>query len=156
MSFWGRLFGSSDATREIISMVRDAGDALVYTKEERAEYAAEERREAHAVMLEWIKNSQGQNLSRRFLTIVITSVWLLFLITSVFVSIAGIWIDQEQAKIAETYTKLNEIVSGMEPIIMLIIGFYFSSPYLNKFSQAAIAKFEGKSNGQSGIDKKPN
>jgi len=76
MSFFGRLFGSPDATREAIGAVRDGLDALVYTKEEQAADDAASVTQARQVLIEWIKNSQGQNLSRRFLAFIITSAWL--------------------------------------------------------------------------------
>lgn len=149
MSFFGQLFGSNDAALKTIDTVAQGIDKLYYSDEEKADDARAAKKDAANVFLEWIKNSQGQNLSRRFLTVVITITWLLFLIASVTISILSIWLAQDPVKMAETYTKLNEIVSRMDSIVMLIVAFYFTSPYMSKFSDAAIAKFNGGGNGNA-------
>lgn len=146
MSFWGRLFGSSEATKEAVTAVKDGLDALWYTDEEKAADQRADVSEARRVLLEWVKNSQGQNLSRRLLAISITGVWLFMKVIGAVLSVVGVWADSVSTNLDQSSEILNEFSSDMTPAVMLILAFYFAAPHMGRIAEAALVKF-GDRNG---------
>lgn len=140
MGFFGRLFGSEEATKGAVSAVRDGLDALWYTDEEKSADKAKALTEARQVLLEWVKNSQGQNLSRRFLAFSITITWLLGKLTGVVMGVIAVWVEQAD-KMKEASAIVSEFSSDMTPAVMLILGFYFAAPHMGKIAEAALTKF---------------
>lgn len=145
MSFLGRLFGSTEATKEAVGAVKDGLDALWYTDEEKATDKAKDVTEARKVLLEWVKNSQGQNLSRRVLAFMITTSWLLFKLIGTCMSVASIWVGSEmKGDLNEAVELVNDFSSDMTPAVMLILGFYFAGPYMGKMAEGALKRFGDK------------
>lgn len=142
LGFLGRMFGSDKAVEKTIDTVANGLDKLIYTEEERAEAAAASRTEARSMFIEWVRNSQGQNIARRFLALIIAFTWLSQYILAQIFSIMAIWADEL------TVPKLNssaEIVSSnadaMTGAMMLILGFYFAAPHLGKIVDGAMSRF---------------
>jgi hypothetical protein len=145
MGLFARIFGSDVAIKETIATVRDGLDALVYTDEERAQQAATDRAAARGMVVEWMESTSGQNLARRWLSIVITTVWLgQYLAAQAFV-VASIWVtDGTEVKIAKVARAMAEYAENMNGAVMLILGFYFAAPHLDKIVDGAMAKFGKK------------
>jgi hypothetical protein len=147
MSFWGQLFGSNDSTKEVISAVRDGVDSLWYTDEEKATDKAIAVTEGRRVLLDWIKNSQGQNLSRRFLAISITLTWLMAKLIGVGLGVASVWGEGRPddfdipSKLEQAAGIVSEFSSDMTPAVMLILSFYFAAPHMGKIAEATLARF---------------
>jgi hypothetical protein len=110
MGILGQLFGSEKVMDAAIGGITKGFDALVYTDEEKAGDAAKERSEARSMIVDWIKNSQGQNIARRLIALIITIVWLLMYIVSAGLDVAVVWIDQSLRKsgIAISYGNRRE------------------------------------------------
>lgn len=79
MGILSKLFGSKEHTSDVISMVRNAGDALVFTDEERAAANADYRQ----WYLQWLAATQPQTLARRFIAIAVTLLWCAMLIVAI-------------------------------------------------------------------------
>ena len=62
----GKMFGGAKSLDTIVGGVRSALDSLVHTEEEKAQEAAKDRSEARAMVIEWMRASSGQNITRRF------------------------------------------------------------------------------------------
>lgn len=148
MSFIGRLFGTAAATKEVVSAVRDGLDALVYTKEERSQDEMKDYSEARSMLVEWVKNSQGQNLARRVIALSITFSWLLMKFLGLVIAGSAVWVDNV-ASTSEKLLALTELVKefggDMTPAVMLILGFYYAAPHMGKIAEAALVQF-GKRN----------
>ena len=141
--FLGRLFGSEKALDGLVTGAVKGLDALVYTEEERATAAADERAKAREMVLVWMQSTQGQNLGRRLLALIITAVWLLQYVTAMSVSVIAVWmVDpvpwQESAQIVGGYAE------RMNGAMMLILGFYFAAPHMGPIVETALSKFGGK------------
>lgn len=143
MSFWGRLWGSSEAVNTVVGGVRDGLDALVYTDEEKANDSAKERSEARSMLVGWMAATQGQNLARRLIALVVTGVWVTQYITVQILSIISIWIDNPE-KIKASAAVISDAAQSMNGAMMLILGFYFAMPHMGKIADAALTKFGGK------------
>ena len=78
--FIGRLFGAPKALEKTVDALSSGLDKLVYTKEEKAGDEAQAVTEARGMIIDWLKNTQGQNLSRRLIALSITFVWLVMFI----------------------------------------------------------------------------
>lgn len=140
-----RIFGSPDILKESVSLVRDAGDALFYTEEEKAQDRMRRAEQVDKLLIDWMDSTKGQNLSRRLIAFMITVIWLLMYILAFFVDIAAVWADPEQAiLLRETSAAMGTYGQQMNGAMMLILGFYFAAPHLGKVVDGAMAKFSGK------------
>ena len=69
MSFLGRLFGTAEASTELVKGVKSGLDYMFHTDQEKSEERMEMDKFAGNMFIEWQKNTQGQNLSRRILAL---------------------------------------------------------------------------------------
>ena len=142
MSFWGKLMGTDEAISKTIDVVSSGLDKLVFTSEEKADYAAKERSEARAMLVEWMKATQGQNLARRLISLAITGVWLAqYVIATTASSLSVFWESQSinLNKLAAVQIGTAEQMNGP---VMLILAFYFAAPHMGDFAQAIIGRFK--------------
>ena len=160
MSFFGRLFGSTKSVDNLVEHAASGLDKMFYTKEERADDDADTRREALAakkfsfqIFMEQLKATQGQNLSRRIIAQSVNFIFLAQIVSSQVFSLMAVFADRTPAAVAspagttatglssaEMYLAASEIlwsgVGVMAGIEMVIIAFYFGSPYIDKVMTA--------------------
>ena len=106
MSFLGKLF----STPKIIDAAINAGDAIVFTDEEKKKWA-----------LDYLKATEHQSLSRRYISVVVVVLWaFLVLLGVVFYPFSK---DYSQF----LFEILKEIV--MTPFVV-VVGFYFATQTL--------------------------
>lgn len=141
--FVGRIFGSDKAIQGAVDGVTNGLDKLVYTKEEKADAAAVDRANARAMLIDWMDKTQGQNITRRALAIIIAFTWLSQYFITGLLNIAAIWITDivtvEKVQLSAEVTANN--ANGMTGAMMLILGFYFAAPHLDKIIEPAMARF---------------
>jgi hypothetical protein len=75
MGIWATLFGSPKAVEDITSGIINAGDALVYTAEEKATFTKE-------VLFKLQDQWMPRAISRRLIAFMITAVFCIFMLTS--------------------------------------------------------------------------
>ena len=134
MGFFARIFDSASVLKEGLQIARDAGDALVYTEEEKVKDANEIRQ----LTVNWMKATQGQNLARRLIALSITGVWLLMYMVSVFCSITAVFINHE--KMHEVSVIATSAATEMDSAVMLILAFYFAAPHMGELAKAVVNK----------------
>lgn len=145
LSFLGKLFGSDKAIEKGIDTVSNGLDKLIYTKEEKAEDAMKERAAARGMLIEWMTSTQGQNLARRLLALVITAVWLGMYLLSAVLDVSIIWADPRIGDSISLSAKvIGERATEMNGAMMLILGFYFAAPHMGNIITTAMTKFGGK------------
>ena len=156
MSFWGRLFGSSESIDKMVDHAASGLDKLWYTDEERSEDAVKRRTESLSFFIEWLRATQGQNLARRFIAISSTIMWLTMYFISWALEALSPWFSGK-AVLASSDGKITEVTTGylmslsaeaingyavtMNGAMMLILGFYFAAPHLDKIVGPAIERF---------------
>lgn len=142
----GKLLGSEKALSGVVSGVTNGLDALVYTEEEKASDAAADRSEARKRVVEWMSSTEGQNLARRLIALVVTGVWLFMYLVAAALNVAGVWVaDPATAeRVMETAQVIGERAYEMNGAMMLILGFYFAAPHMGEIVGAALGKFSGK------------
>jgi hypothetical protein len=138
--FLGRLFGSDKAADTIIEKTSKAIDAIVYTDQEKAEDFAKSRTEARGMLIAWLQATQGQNLARRLLAMLIAAVWLVQYLGSWALSIVSIW-STDPDRIRQAATITGDYASSMTGAMMLILGFYFAAPHLGTIVDGAMGLF---------------
>jgi hypothetical protein len=143
LGFLGRLFGSDKAMAGMVDGLKSGLDALVYTDQEKERDAAKERAAARDMLIGWMDKTQGQNIARRFLALVITFVWLFQYLAAFGLGLAVVWVtDAAQAKrISESAEMVGGYADGMTGAMMLILGFYFAAPHLGSIIGPAMARF---------------
>ena len=142
MAFLGRLLGSSKALGETVEAVGNGLDRFIYTKEEKAADAAKAITEGRQMLIDWMRSTQGQNLSRRIIALSITFVWLFMFISRIALSIVAIWMKAEEWQASADV--IGDSIEQMTGAVMLILGFYFASPYLGDITKVAMNKMNKK------------
>lgn len=116
----GAIFGSAKNTETIVDGAVRGLDALVLTKEEKAEY----RVKGAEWFLKYLQATQPQNLARRLIAVIIVSLWA-------GVVIAGVvaWpLNEPYADFI--FSVLTDVV--MNPFLM-VMGFYFAAHVVRSF-----------------------
>ena len=139
----GKMFGSVTALDTVVGGVRSALDSLVHTEEEKADEAAKDRSEARAMVIEWMRATTGQNITRRFLACVVTGTWLLMYMLAAGMSLAAIWLPDAVDVLAQSASLMGGYAQEMNGAMMLILGFYFAAPYMGSIVEGAMKKFGG-------------
>ena len=142
MSWLGKLFGTDNAVEQVISTGERLLDDAFYTDAERAEDTARDRSEVRTMVVEWMANTQGQNLSRRVIALSVTGVWLLMYMLSTVLGLGAVWVGASlNARLLESIAILDERNDAMTGAVMLILGFYFAAPKIGQIADAAMARF---------------
>jgi len=140
-----RIFGTDKALESAVDGVTKGLDALVYTDEEKAQAASQDRAEARALLVQWLEATSGQHLARRLIALSITTVWLLQYIFSWLALTVAVFIEdravQDQLNKASQLT--TQHADGMTGAVMLILSFYFAAPHMDKIVGAAMNRFSG-------------
>jgi len=142
MSFLGKLFGTDKARDSLIEGAIKGFDSLKYTHEERAADNAASITEARSMLIEWLKNTQGQNLARRIISLSVTSIWLMQYIIMQVLSVSAVWVD-EPDRLMESSKVIGDYAESMNGAMMLILAFYFAAPHMGKIVDSAMNKFSG-------------
>lgn len=79
MKFWKSLFGDPDTVREIVTGAKAGIDMAIYTEEERA-IAAEDEREFR---LRYMEATNPQNVARRVIAFLIVGLWVALVLLAV-------------------------------------------------------------------------
>lgn len=143
MGFIGKLFGIDRAAESLINNASSAIDKLWYTDEERAEDKARSASEARGMVIDWLRNTQGQNLARRFLALIITLVWVGQYLAMMVLSVVAVWV-QDGARLLASAKVIGGYAENLNGAMMLILAFYFAAPHIGSVAEAAITKFGGK------------
>lgn len=143
----GKMFGSEKALGNIVGSVSRGLDSLVYTQQEKEQAAAAERAKAREMVLRWMESTQGQNLARRMIAVIVTSVWILQYIAAMGLSLFAVWAD-DPAQWRESAHIVGNYAERMSGAMMLILGFYFAAPHMGSIVEVAMSKF-GKTNEKS-------
>ncbi len=116
MSFLSKLFGGGpDVIKSASDAIIKAGDALVFTDEEKS-VADQKKLDWY---LDYIKATNPQNVSRRAISIIITLLWALLILVGVAAQGFG---QSDFAKYV--FDTLGKNVGGP---FLVIIGFYFAA-----------------------------
>ena len=144
----GKLFGTEKAIGSIVDATVNGLDKLYYSDEEKAEDAARARTEARQMIIQWMTATQGQNLARRLIALMITAVWLGMYLLSVLAQMVATFTNSHGAV---TAAKVNEIgriaqdsAQDMNPAVMLILAFYFAAPHMGDIASAAVGKMRDR------------
>jgi len=140
VNFIGKLFGTEKALNTVISSVKNGLDSLVYTEEEKATLAAKDRSEARSMVIRWMEATQGQNLARRFIALMITVIWLIQYLVAMILGIVSVWVDDSE-KLNNSATLIGEYAESMNGAMMLILAFYFAAPHMGSIVGGALTKF---------------
>jgi hypothetical protein len=142
-SFFGKMFGTEKAVNTMIEQVGKAADALYYTKEEKAQDGAKDTTELRSMLVDWMKNTEGQNLARRFIATVVTSTWAISKLSAVGTAIVATWVKEPVAW-TNSSKLIGEFADQTTGAMMLILGFYFAAPHLGAIVATAMDRFSGK------------
>lgn len=138
----GKLFGSEKSLDKIIDSVSNGIDHLSYTDEEKAGDAIRARTEARTMIIEWMKTNTGSRLARRFIALVVCSIWALEHLFAVVLHVAALWVDNP-ARFTEASLRIAEYSQEMNGAFILVLGYYFAAPYMGQMVDGAMKKLSG-------------
>lgn len=123
MKLLKRLFARPEDGTKIIDGAVKGLDALVFTEEERSR--------ANSKLSEWylkyLAATEGQNLARRLIAVIVVWVWSGLVILAVFARVAELWLQRGAEKYV--YPLSDFILALLTDVVMIpfgvVIGFYF-------------------------------
>lgn len=134
--FWqtlGKLFGTDKAVGKLIDNVSSGFDKLIYTSEEKADAHERSVTEGRLMVIEWLRNTQGQNLARRVIALVVVFFWLSLYACMVVCNFMSVWWVDRVEQLSASAVMMGGYAKDMNTPVMLILGFYFAAPHLGKF-----------------------
>lgn len=141
---FGRIFGTDKAITRMIETGGNLVDKLYYSDQEKAEDAHALRRETANQIVEWVRSSQGERLARRFIAMMIISMWGLMWLGTALTLLVGVWIHQDEGglyqRLIETSNLMGGFASDISAEVMLILGYYFAAPQIDKFVEPIAEK----------------
>ena len=139
------LFGTQRSAEKTISTVSNGLDKLVYTDEEKANDAAVERAEARRMLIRWAESTGGQSVTRRFLAISLTMLWGSIYGAKLVLNALAPWMPDQVTvdRMMQSAQSLEVSAHEMNGAMMLILGFYFAAPHIDKIIDPFISKFGG-------------
>jgi len=148
MAWLGKLFGTDAAVASVIESGKELLDDAFYTDAEEAVDKAADRTEVRGMLVEWMKNTQGQNLSRRVIALSVTATWLMMFLIATTLSVVSIWVDPvvinevvQPDKVLASAKLIDDRNDNMTGAVMLILAFYFAAPKLGDLAGVAMARF---------------
>lgn len=138
-------------------MARDAGDALVYTEEEKAERNAQITTQT----LAWITATSGQNVTRRILALMLAFIWLSQYVAALVLAIMAPWYGYTAVTVMDAAGQLVtrhvngfEVASAaigaraieMNAAMSLILLYYFAAPHIGKGIDVFLDRFVKRDN----------
>lgn len=127
MSFLGRLFGSDKATEALVNNVSNGIDKLFYTSEEKAEDAAQARREGQAVLMKWLESTSGSRLARRVLALIVTGIWALEHVGALMTAQVAVFSGNPE-KWLKSSQLLAQYANDNNTLVAVVLMFYFGGP----------------------------
>ena len=165
----GKVFGTDaaadrmlDIGERVVGMGGNIIDEAFDTKQERAERRIEFIQKGQQLVVDWIANTQGQNIARRVIAFGAAGTWLLMFIISSFMSVVSLWVDPVAMEVVRNGVTDTIIVNKFElaeerldgrtefmtPAVMLILVFYFGAPKVGEAANALIAAYSSKKEGK--------
>jgi len=151
--FIGKMFGSAKAGEKIIDGVTNGIDKLWYTSEEKAEDAAQAKREGMAVYMKWLESTSGSRIARRLLAVGAFSIWAIEHITAVVMRVLSGWFGDVTTvtdgvsvtinKLEITAQYLTATAAEQQPLVAFVFAFYFGGPVLVDASANMLQKWAG-------------
>ena len=141
-SLIGKIFGSEKAIEGAVKGISNSLDVLVYTDEEKANDAAQERQKARAMVIDWMQSTSGQALARRLIACSITFIWLMQYLFGWAMVTGAVFSDPEIAARMKEASEITQAhADSMTGAVMLILSFYFAAPHLDKVVGPAMERF---------------
>ena len=95
----------------------------------------EERKEARNMFLRWCEATSSQNTTRRILALTIAAMWCTTWAFAVITGVVAVWVPS-LPELATTSEMLAGYADAMSTEVMLLMGYYFGAPQLDKFVDA--------------------
>lgn len=147
------MFGSQKAGEKIIDGVVSGVDKLWYTSEEKAEDAAQAKREGMAVYMKWLESTSGSRIARRLLAVGAFLIWAIEHITAVVMRVLSNWFGDVTTVVDGANVTINKLSLSadfltataleMQTLVAVVFAFYFGGPVLVDASANMLKKWAG-------------
>lgn len=128
---FGAIFGSSKNTETIVDGAVSGLDKLFYTDEEKADA----RKDMREWWLKYLTATQPQNVSRRFIAIVVTLLWAFLVLLGIAAYMVAYLLTPEGAEVNAQMSQF--IFSVLTDVVMVpfagIMAFYFAAHVVRQY-----------------------
>ena len=104
----GKIFATDKSIESGLSMIEKAGDALVYTDEEKAAARDSMIKHKDTMITNWIESSKSANLARRFLAVLVSCIWSFLLMFSWASQQFAVWTSNIDAEKIKQMKEIND------------------------------------------------
>ena len=143
-SFLGKLFGTDKAGEAIVDGATSAIDKIWYTEEEKAEDAAQAKREAAAVYMKWLESTSGSRLARRMIAFLVTTPWALANFVAMVLRASAPFFPESAEVINASASALTEDAAKNNSLVGVVLLFYFSGPVAAESIKTLTEKWANK------------
>ena len=143
MSIFKKIFGHVDVLKEGIEIIKDAGDALVYTDEEKAKDNAKRSEQIDKLLINWLETTKGANIARRWIAVIVAGIWSFLFIFSWVATQLAIWLSDKKEKVEAMVAANASFLDMVTGAMMLVLGFYFAAPFMGDIAKGALERFGG-------------
>ena len=143
-----KLFGSAKAGDAIIDGVVNAADKLWHTDEEKADDAAQAKRDGMTAYMAWLESTTGSRIIRRIIASTVTGIWAIEHIMSVILETAAVFTNDTGAvtaiKLTTAGNNLASHANDNAGLVGAVLLFYFGGPVAIDASKGLIEKWANK------------
>ena len=143
-SFLGKLFGTDKAGEKLVDGATSAIDKIWYTEEEKAEDAAQAKREAAAVYMKWLESTSGSRLARRMIAFMVTAPWALANFVAMVLRASAPFFPESAEVINASASSLTSDASENNTLVGVVLLFYFGGPAAVDASKGLVQKWVNK------------
>lgn len=126
MGILKRIFAGPDSVKTVVDGATGVIDKFTFTNEERSEASFR----AFELWIEFQKATSGQNVARRLIALIVVALWAALTFLAVVVGLVEVlWLKTPGAASGFVFEVLS---SNVLPLVVVVIGFYFSKGMLDQ------------------------
>ena len=100
LGVFGKIFGAPKVMGQIVEQAAKGFDKLKFTEEEKSDADRASKREAQHQIVEYMKATQGQNVARRLLALLVVGTWLFMFVVGALMGVIGAFYATKAASFA--------------------------------------------------------
>ena len=93
------------------------------------------RSQAQEVVIEWMKASGGQHLTRRLIALVVIGVWSICIVAGLVLTVAAVFVESSDPY-NQAASKLFDLVQELALLVFSVVAFYFGAERIEGIARA--------------------
>ena len=147
----GSVFSGPIPIDKVIDKAAQGLDKLYYSPEEKADDRAKHiqqqadiRLRAQEQVVEWMKATAPQAVTRRFIAKRIVTIWMIVLLVPTALVVASIWFPDRSQQLLASAKAIYEGTDDIHGYMLLVLGFYMGAPHVSRVMDAIVTRSQGR------------